>query len=277
MDPNTPAPGGDEPTQPSVPQQPAAPPPIPAAPPRPFLQQAQARAQGPWDAFKARLRQTFPQSAGQWSTSKPRTKVIVGVLAGVVSLCAVCSCCTIALAAANGGGATTGAPITQRSTNAPKGPTATPKPTNTAGPTATATKPPTPEQQIQALVAAQLKKDGQKTDGLKVTIDSDRIVTVEHDASDNLTGDFIKIGIQLDAFSVMKAIWTQWPANLGAKPSQVTFKDMGDTKDKYGNNSRGAWGTAVLYAETAALFNWSGLDRESAWNAYDVKYYISGL
>jgi hypothetical protein len=272
MDPNTP--GADEPTQPSIPQQPTSPASLPSS----FQQQAQARALGAWAAVKARLRQMFPQAATQWSGSKTQTRIIVGVLAGVVSLCAVCACCSTGIAALNATpGVSTSAPISQRATNTPRGPTATPKPTNTAGPTATATKPPTPEQQIQALVAAQLKKDGQKTDGLKVTIDSDRIVTVEHDASDNLTGDFIKIGIQLDAFSVMKAIWTQWPANLGAKPSQVTFKDMGDTKDKYGNNSRGAWGTAVLYAETAALFNWSGLDRESAWNAYDVKYYISGL
>jgi hypothetical protein len=260
MDPNTPAPSGEEPTQPSIPQQPTSPASLPSS----FQQQAQARARQAWGQVQAHT-----------SSWPPIAKVAVAAGASLIVLCLVCAMCGGILNAI-GGGSRQG-DIAVSETFTPRPPTATAKPTNTAGPTATATKPPTPEQQLTALVAAQLKKDGQKTDGLKVTIDSDRIVTVEHDASDNLTGDFIKIGIQLDAFSVMKAIWTQWPANLGAKPSQVTFKDMGDTKDKYGNNSRGAWGTAVLYAETAALFNWSGLDRESAWNAYDVKYYISGL
>jgi hypothetical protein len=258
--PQEPTPPPYLPQQPAPNTQPIWPPQQPPYPPAPM----QSRPQGAWQQVQART-----------SGWPPIAKVAVAAGASLIVLCLVCAMCGGILNAI-GGGSRQG-DIAVSETFTPRPSTAAAKPTNTAGPTATATKPPTPEQQIQALVAAQLKKDGQTTDGLKVTIDSDRIVTVEHDASDNLTGDFIKIGIQLDAFSVMKAIWTQWPANLGAKPSQVTFKDMGDTKDKYGNNSRGAWGTAVLYAETAALFNWSGLDRQSAWDAYDVKYYISGL
>ena len=124
------------------------------------------------------------------------------------------------------------------------------------------------------MIAAQLQADGCTTDGLKVTWDaSAKTLTVEHNAEDNLTNDLIKVGIQLDAFAVMKAAYTEW----NGKPDTVIFHDNGPTQDKYGNTSTGPWGTAVLNSDTAALFNWVNLDRASAWNVYDVAYYINGL
>jgi len=132
----------------------------------------------------------------------------------------------------------------------------------------------TPADSAKAAIAAQLKADGNNTNGLKVTWDaSSKVLTVEHDASDNLTNDLIKVGIQLDAFSVMKAAYTKW----NGKPDTVIFHDNGATQDKYGNASTGPWGTAVLNSDTAALFNWANLDRNTAWGDYDVAYYISGL
>lgn len=120
----------------------------------------------------------------------------------------------------------------------------------------------------------QLLADGNDTNGLRVTWDANtKTLTVEHDASDNLTNDLIKVGIQLDAFSVMKAVYTEWSIT----PATVIFHDNGPTTDKYGNTSKGAWGTAILYSATAAMFNWPNLDREMAWNAYDVAFYINGL
>ena len=210
-------------------------------------------------------------------TIRGRRFTLPWVIGGVVAVLVIlsCGCCgTVSLASALNGGngaqatATTGQSGQAQATHAPATPkaTATPKPTP---------KPLTPAEAAQAAIAAQLTADGQTTDGLKVTWDaSSKTLTVEHDAQDNLTGDLIKVGIQLDAFAVMKSAYT---ANWGGHPDTVIFHDNGATQDKYGNASKGPWGTAVLNSDTAALFNWGNLDRESAWNAYDVAYYISGL
>lgn len=224
--------------------------------------------------------QTQPNAQTQQGagiTIRGRRFTLPWVIGGVVAVLVVltCGCCgTVGLASALNGGngtaratATTGQVGQAQATHAPATPkaTATPKPTP---------KPLTPEQQAQAAIAAQLKADGQTTDGLKVTWDaSSKTLTVEHDAQDNLTGDLIKVGIQLDAFAVMKAAYTKWDGH----PDTVIFHDNGATQDKYGNASKGPWGTAVLNSDTAALFNWANLDRNSAWSAYDVAYYISGL
>lgn len=211
-------------------------------------------------------------------TIRGRRFTLPWVIGGVVAVLVIlsCGCCgTVSLASAlngNGNGAqataTTGQSGAQtQATHAPATPkaTATPKPTP---------KPLTPAEAAQAAIAAQLQSDGANTDGLKVTWDaSSKTLTVEHDAQDNLTGDLIKVGIQIDAFAVMKAAYTKWNGH----PDTVIFHDNGATQDKYGNASKGPWGTAVLNSDTAALFNWGNLDRESAWNAYDVAYYISGL
>ena len=195
-------------------------------------------------------------------TIRGRRFTLPWVIGGVVAVLVIlsCGCCgTVTLASALNGG--NGAAQATHTPATPKA-TATPKPL-------------TPAEAAQAAIATQLTADGQTTDGLKVTWDaSSKTLTVEHDAQDNLTGDLIKVGIQLDAFAVMKSAYT---ANWGGHPDTVIFHDNGATQDKYGNASKGPWGTAVLNSDTAALFNWGNLDRESAWSAYDVAYYISGL
>lgn len=145
----------------------------------------------------------------------------------------------------------------------------TPYPTVTPYPTATP-KPVTPEESATTLIFNALGNSF----GLSVKWDAaDKILTVEHDASDNLTNDLIKTGIESDTFNIMQAIYTQWSIH----PSSVVVHENGPTQDKYGNESKGAWGTAALLSETAALFNWGNLDYEEAWNAYDVAYFINGL
>lgn len=163
-------------------------------------------------------------------------------------------------------------PTTPASAAAPTftvGPTVTPYPTVTPFPTATP-KPITPAELATRLIAQALGD----SNGLSVKWDAaDKILTVEHDASDNLTNDLIKVGIEVDTFKIMQAIYTQWSIH----PSSVVVHENGPTQDKYGNPSKGPWGTAALLTETAGLFNWSNLDYEQAWNDYDVAYFINGL
>lgn len=181
---------------------------------------------------------------------------VIGTVA-LVLVCATIGCCNTITHGSGGGSSVAQATATHAAPKATKAPTATPKPL-------------TPEQQAKNVIAKALGD----SNGLKVTWDaSSKVLTVEHDASDNLTNGLIETGIQLDAFAVMKAAYTQWNGH----PDTVIFHDNGPTQDKFGNASKGPWGTAVLNSDTAAKFNWANLDRASAWGVYDVAYYISGL
>ena len=215
--------------------------------------------------------QQQPQQPGVGSgvTIRGRRFGLPWVIGGVVAILLVLSCACCGVAGALGSLGTGGGNATAQATatNTPAAPkaTATPKPTP---------KPLTPAEMVKNLIAAQLTADGSKTNGLSVTWDaSTKTLTVEHDAEDNLTNDLIKVGIQMDAFAVMKAVYTKWNQH----PDTVIFHDNGPTQDKYGNASKGPWGTVVLNSDTAALFNWQNLDRASAWDAYDTAYYINGL
>lgn len=279
MNDDTTNPGSDEPTQPQFPLVPA---PLMERF-RPYLRQARETVVRIWKSASERV-STF------LSRLSPGQRAVTIGASAVLGVCLACSFCVAGIMALpNVPAAPTSAPR-GNSGNAPKiVQTAAPKATNTAGPTATpaatstpkatptATKPPSPSVQLTALLKSALQKDGRPTDGLKVDFEiGDEVVDVQVKAHDNLTGDFIKIGIQEDALTIMRTLTTQWPASLGARP-QITFKAMGSTTDKYGNESTGAWGTAVLYPETGAKFNWKNLDYRTAWDAYDVKYWISGL
>jgi hypothetical protein len=128
MDENTPTPGSDEPTQPSIPPQPTPPQVPPVVPPTPFVQQAQARAQDAW----RRVQQQFQARTSSWS---PAARIAAIAGAGLVSLCLVCGLCSAAIMAMSGGGGATVA----SATHTPKGTSVTSAPsaqaTNTpAGP-----------------------------------------------------------------------------------------------------------------------------------------------
>lgn len=194
------------------------------------------------------------------------------IIGGVVLLLVlVCSCCGVtgALGAlGNTGGTQTQATATQ-GVSSPAAPKATSTPSATATPKPTP-KPLTPEESATRLISQALGD----SKGLSVKWDAGaKILTVEHDASDNLTNDLIKVGIKVDTFKIMQAIYTKWSLH----PSSVIVHENGPTTDKYGNNSKGAWGTAALFSDTAAKFNWGNLDYAQAWDAYDVAYFISGL
>jgi hypothetical protein len=158
------------------------------------------------------------------------------------------------------------------------GPTSTPVPTNTQKPTPTSTPKPSPAQVLTALLKSALEHDGRLTDGLKVGYEiGDENLDVQTKAEDHLIGDWIKVEIQEDAKTILRTLYTQWPASLGAKPAQVTFQAMGPTTDKYGNESTGAWGRAILYRSTAAKINWNNLTYRQCWDVYDYTYWIDGL
>lgn len=247
-----------------------------------YNQQPQPPRPRSWFARQVELSE---QSVQRWSRSLnvPVPVLWVAILCVVLVSCSFWSIAGIAALATPGASSSAQVSATSTDTSAPTAapivliPTATIGPSPTPAPTITPQPSPTPlppAATAKQAIAAQLTADGQTTDGLKVTWDaSTKTLTVEHNASDNLTNDLIKTGIQLDAFSVMKAAYTKWDGH----PDTVIFHDNGQTQDKYGNTSTGPWGTAVLNSDTAALFNWGNLDYAQAWNAYDVAYYINGL
>lgn len=222
----------------------------------------------------------YRADVAKWSQ---RLSIPVPALWALMAVLVVCSCSfwgiSVLSAIASPSPSQAVAASATQTANAPTaviGPTATPFPTFTPGPsptplpTATPTPPPTPEQSAYTLIANALGDHN----GLSVKWNAaDKILTVEHDASDNLTNDLIRVGIEDDTFEIMKAIYTRW--NL--HPSSVIVHENGPTQDKYGNESKGAWGTAVLLSETAALFNWGNLDYKQAWDVYDVGYFINGI
>jgi len=214
----------------------------------------------------------------------PAAQISAAAGAGIIVLCLFCAMCSGVLQAIGSAnhdtrGAVVITPaLTPHDATETPAPGAPPKATSTPKLSPTATNPPSPEQVLTTLLKSALQHDRGHTDGLKVGYEiGDENLDVTLNAQDNLTDDLTRFGIKQDAMSVFRAIYTQWPASLGAKPQQVTSHDMGKTVDKYGNEGTGAWGTAILYRETAAKFNWNNLTGDQLWNLYDIKYFISGL
>jgi hypothetical protein len=214
----------------------------------------------------------------------PRQRIATFDASALLGVCLACSGCTVGILelpnvpstptrvpqgnSGNAGFAQTSVP---KATN-------TPTPSNTPKPTPTATPKPSPEQILTALLTSALQHDGRPTDGLKVGYEiGDENLDVQTKAKDHLIGDWIKVEIQEDAKTILRTLYRQWPASLGEKPAQVTFQAIGPTKDKYGNQSTGAWGRAVLYRSTAAKINLNNLTYRQCWDVYDITYWVVGL
>jgi hypothetical protein len=223
------------------------------------------------------------RAATWYANQQPALRAVLAVAAALLVMMFVCSCCASLGSLASAGsqptsnvsqpsGHTGGPPSQPTKTPAKTPAKTTPTPASPAAPTAT----PQPTATPNPLDAAKKAITDALNDGKGVTLTWDaktKTLTVEHDASDNLTNDLIKVGIKDDTFRIMKAVYTK----TGLHPSAVIVHDNGPTTDKYGNSGKGPWGTATLYSTTASLFNWSGLDYESAWADYDYSWFINGL
>lgn len=74
--------------------------------------------------------------------------------------------------------------------------------------------------------------------------------------------------LKSDCFGLQKQLWQSDYRLL----SQVTLNMIIPTVDKYGNAGTAIGGSCTVTAETARLLNWSNLDNDTAWSAYDSTY-----
>lgn len=139
----------------------------------------------------------------------------------------------------------------------------------------TPTATPTLTQQITAIVKNHHPDDGD-TDlfgTITGTMRSGGSYRVDVTEPENLTAGLERVEVQQDTYSIFDALYA---SNL--KPDQVTVRTFGSCTDKYGNSSTCQWSVAVLTKQTEKLFNWKGLEYESAWADYDqAEYLVSGF
>lgn len=62
-----------------------------------------------------------------------------------------------------------------------------------------------------------------------------------------------------------------------SKINELEVIVKGDLVDKYGNSSIEDLGRVDLTAPTEKMFNWDGLDFNSAWTAYDSAWLLPDL
>lgn len=107
----------------------------------------------------------------------------------------------------------------------------------------------------------QLRNATASWDGSILTITADSDITVHFN--------------QEWTFYAMRAMWTRWASVY--HPASVEVDMTGQVSDPYGNSSIGNYTSAILTADTAAKFNWGGLDEISAWEVYDYTYIVKGF
>jgi hypothetical protein len=90
----------------------------------------------------------------------------------------------------------------------------------------------------------------------------------EDDTGKGATLDAIK----QDCFVLQQAIWQS-----SIPTSGVTINITGPLVDPYGKQSTGNIGVCVLTRQTEGRFDWSGLDRDSAWGVYDSTWVLPDI
>lgn len=168
--------------------------------------------------------------------------------------------CVLAICSGAGALATAGSPQptpTATTTGAQAAQAPTDTPTSTPKPTAT----PTTSQRVQKLVS----DNASDAKSIKTTYASND-VEVNITLNEQLDQSDARSTIQQNCFQIEQALWTGHIAKL----DDVNIAFSGPATDKFGNPVTVPYGECDLGHASAAKFNWSNLNQESAWAAYDL-------
>jgi hypothetical protein len=87
---------------------------------------------------------------------------------------------------------------------------------------------------------------------------------------DDTLNDYAEDGVsvRVDCYDILYALYDT--AYSGLNPQKVQVNVFGNETDKYGNKHKVQIAIAELTKQTESLFNWKGLNYDSAWDVYDL-------
>lgn len=180
-------------------------------------------------------------------------QIVIGI--GILACC-LCICSAAVSDVIDSANTPTATPTTTTtSAQAAQAPTDTPAPT--PSPTATLTT----SQRVQKLVS----DNASDAKSIKTTY-AGNDVSVTITLNEQLDQGAARSTIQQNCFQIEQALWTGHIAKL----DDVNIAFSGPATDKFGNPVTVPYGECDLGHTTAAKFNWSNLNQESAWQAYDL-------